>query len=86
MPDFDTFELWCNVFILNYDDNDNQDVEFALFCFDKPDIYELEAKAARESLTKPWSIWGDLLLSIKFDLQLTTARESVPLWFMLRYD
>lgn len=56
-----------------------RDVEFVLCCFDQPDIYELEAKAARESLTKPRSIWGDLLLSIKFDLRLTTARECVAL-------
>lgn len=71
IPDSEMFEHWCNVFDLN---DENQDLEFVFCCFSEPDIYEVEAKAARESLTKPWSIWGDLLLSIKFDLQLTTAR------------
>lgn len=74
------------IFTLNYE---NRDLKVILCCLDQPDIYELEAKAAREAPAQPWSIWEDLLLSIKFDLQLTTARDSVPpenLWFMLRHD
>lgn len=64
------------IFTLNYE---NQGSEVVLCFFDQPDIYELQAKTARDSQASPRSIWRDLLLSIKFDLQLTTARESVPL-------
>lgn len=73
-----------------YDKSDIQlDLKLILCCFASPVIYELQVKAARESPAKPWSIWGDLLLSIKSDLRPTTSRTHVPLrslWFMLRRD
>lgn len=57
----------------------NKNAKVMWRCFNQPDIYELQARAARESDDKPRSIWGDLLLSIKFDLWLTAARHCVPL-------